>query len=254
MFALSSDLRRVLNAAAVALLGIFAVSMAAVAMPLQLLQPAWIARICSAILGGVSFPLVALVFLLLAAEKAPRGEGREDEFSEPAFLTSLRRLALFVAIGFALMIPLQAWAGVRVLQEARNNDKEQLKPYSRALDLIRIAETSDAMLFALQSIPGAPQNLGGELKDPLPKVRQQLIAQIEPQLKARQNQLNAINGQRWQKGILRWVKDGLMAAFSALGFAAIGRWAPTQPTLLGGYQKRREAAKFYPRAKAKKSR
>jgi hypothetical protein len=109
------------------------------------------------------------------------------------------------------------------------------------------------MVFALNSIPGAP-NLRGEIKEPLPKVRQQLIAQIEPQLRARQNQFSEINGQRWQQGILLWVKHGLMAAFSALGFAAIGRWAPNQPTLLRGYQKRREAAKLYARAKAKKFR
>jgi hypothetical protein len=251
MFVLSSDLRRVLCAAACALLGIFAVSIVALALPLQLLQPSWIERMCAAVLGGVSFPLVALVFLVMVAEGTPGDKDVSGLKNEAAFITSLRRLALFVAIGFALMIPLQTWAGVEVVQQAMRNDKEQLKPFTRALDLIRIAETPDAMLFALRSIPGAPSNLSGELSDPLSKVRQQLIAQIEPQLKARQNQLKDVNRQRWKQGILRWVKDGFIAAFSAFGFAAIGRMGPLKPTLLGGFQQRRQTAKLY--ADAKKS-
>jgi len=254
MFALSSDLRRILTASAIALLGIFVVTIVALALPLQLLQPAWIQRTCSAILGGVSFPLVAVVLLVLAAEPAPGEGGRPAKIEEPPYITSCRRLAFAAAIGFALMIPLQTWAGVKVLQQVMTNDKEQLKAYTRALDLIRIAETPDALIFALQSIPGVPPSLDGQLKDPLPKVRQQLITQIEPQIKARQTQLAQINGERWQQGILRWVKEGLIAAFSALGFAAVGRLSPTKPTLLNGIQKRRASAKLYAEAaKAQKA-
>ena len=103
---------------------------------------------------------------------------------------------------------------------------------TKALAAIRIADSEEAMLRALASIPGTPSNLSGTFKAPLPQVRRQLLNQIEPQLNARQTQFNALQGERWQQGILRWIKDALVALFSAIGLAAIGRSADDRPTLL----------------------
>ena len=63
-------------------------------------------------------------------------------------------------------------------------------------------------------------------------MRQQLIRQIEPQVNANLTQLTALQNQRWQQGLLRWFKDALVALFSAIGLAAIGRLAAERPTLL----------------------
>ena len=59
-----------------------------------------------------------------------------------------------------------------------------------------------------------------------------MLNEIEPQLKAKQAQLTALQNQRWQQGLLRWFKDALVALFSAIGLAAIGRTAAERPTLL----------------------
>lgn len=59
-----------------------------------------------------------------------------------------------------------------------------------------------------------------------------MLNEIEPQLTAKQAQLTALQSQRWQQGLLRWFKDALVALFSAIGLAAIGRTAAERPTLL----------------------
>lgn len=168
-----SEPRDALVSVAYALLGIYAVTVIAAALPLQLLQPAWIERVCGSLRGGVSFPLIALVFLVMAQSPRTRDV-------EPASSIRLRRLSSAVALGFVLMVPLQTWAGVQVVRLNLRAERQQLLPISRGLERIRLAESEEALLGALASLPGAPPNLSGSLREPLAVVRQRLIAEIEP--------------------------------------------------------------------------
>lgn len=232
---MSVDLRRILTAASIALIGIFVVTVVAQALPLQLLRPEWIQRTCASIIGGVSFPLIAMVFLLLSVEGTNDLNRAGPPAPEPRLITNLRILSWVVALGFVLMIPLQTWAGVKVLQAQIGAERQQLLPYQRALALIRLAETPDAVMFAISTLPGVPPDLAGAPRDPLPQVKQKLISQIEPQIKARQSQLNALNAERWQQAILTWVKQAFNAVFCAFAFGAIGRLGPTRESLVSGF-------------------
>lgn len=250
MLVLSVDLRRILTASAIALFGIFAVTVVAQALPIQLLRPEWIKRVCGVVLGGVSFPLIGMVLVLLAseAEQNSRDKDRAVPAPERPVVTNLRRLSWVVAIGFVLMIPLQTWASLKEFQQVMRTDRQQLVPYEKALGLLRLAETNEALLYAISTIPGAPPNLSGTTKDPLPVVRQNLINEIEPQVKARQNELKDLNNKRWQLNIVLWVKGGLNAAFCALAFGAIGRLGPTQETLASGLLMPSESQRHWRRA------
>lgn len=223
-----SEPRDALVSVAYALLGIYAVTVIAAALPLQLLQPAWIERVCGSLRGGVSFPLIALVFLVMAQSPRTRDV-------EPASSIRLRRLSSAVALGFVLMVPLQTWAGVQVVRLNLRAERQQLLPISRGLERIRLAESEEALLGALASLPGAPPNLSGSLREPLAVVRQRLIAEIEPQLRARETRINDLGRQLWQEGLLRWVKDAAVALFAAMAFATIGRARPHSNRLFEAY-------------------
>lgn len=228
----TSDLRRVLAAVGIALIGTYIVTVASIALPVRLLQPDWINRICNLLVDASSFPLIGGVFLLIAAEAFSREKDRADNKLELPLITSLRRVYLVMALVVFVVIPLQAWSGVNSLRQAIQIQQSQLTPMVRALELIRLAPTPDALLGVIRSIPGAQNTGTGQFVDPLPKVKEQLITQIAPQIKARQQQLDDQVKELWQQGILRWIKQGLFASFSFLGFAAIGRPGPGQPTLL----------------------
>ena len=130
----SLDLAFVLFWVALALLGIYAVTVLAAALPVQLSQPSWIERMCGSLRGGVSFPLIALALLILS-------EHAFDSAEERRFVTQCRRWASFAALGFVLMIPLQTWAGLRVVQQSNASEQAQLRPYTRALSAIRAANS-----------------------------------------------------------------------------------------------------------------
>jgi hypothetical protein len=121
---------------------------------------------------------------------------------------------------------------VKVLHRTAEQEREQLRVFSRGLERIRLSLTQEQLSDAIASIPGAPRFVPGTLSVPLPEARQSLIRQIEPQLKARANQLKVVDSRRWQSALVRLIKDGVVSLFAALGFAAAGRRSPDRATLL----------------------
>ncbi|MFM7639980.1 MAG: hypothetical protein ACKO45_00245 [Cyanobium sp.] len=61
------DLADPLRWISIALLGTYVVTVVAATLPVKLLDPAWINRICGSLRGGVSFALEAMALFLLAA-------------------------------------------------------------------------------------------------------------------------------------------------------------------------------------------
>ena len=222
----SQDLGELLRWSGIALLGTYAVTVAATALPVKLLDPAWINRMCGSIRGGVSFPLEAMLFILIGAYL------RGDSGRETPLTTNLRRLCIWVSVGFVLMIPLQTWAGQKLIAQAVEGQQARIAPAVNALRAVYAATNAEELLAAINTIPGAPPNISGKFEEPVPKVRERLISQIEPQVRQQQEQLKQLSGEIRNGGQISLVKDGFVALFSAIAFAAIGRSKPYRPTLL----------------------
>lgn len=229
---MSSSLRgqevgRIFQWTGIALLGIYLVTVLAAALPIRLLDPAWIERVAGSLRGGVSFPLIAVALIFADAYFG-------DPHQRETYLPTLARLSYLAALGFFLLIPLQAWASVGLLNRVAAQEREQLQVFSRALERIRLSLTQEQLSEAIVSIPGAPRFTPGTLTVPLPEARQSLIRQIEPQLRQRAGLLKQADAVRWRDAWVRMIKEALTALFAALGFAAAGRLSPNRPTLLEG--------------------
>lgn len=221
----SAEVGFALHWGGVSLLGIYGVTVLAAAIPVRLLDPVWIERVCGSLRGGVSFPLIALALMLVSAYL-------DDAEHQGTYLPRVSRLAYLAALGFVLLIPLQVWASVSLLQPVSAREQEQLRVFDRGLERIRLSLSQEQLSEAIASIPGAPRFTPGTLTVPLPEARQSLIGQIEPQLRQRADQLRQADARRWREAWVRIVKDAFTALFAFLGFAAAGRRAPDRPTLL----------------------
>jgi len=219
------DLADPLKWIGIALLGTYVVTVVAAALPVKLLDPAWINRVCGSLRGGVSFPLEAMALFLIGAFLQRSGK-------EPSYVSDLRWLSRWAALGFLLMIPLQSWAGMKLIDSATEVQKSRLEPAESALKAVYAATNGDQLLEAIRSIPGAPPNIGGRLEEPVAKVRERLISEIEPQVRQQKQQLKEVIGSIRRDSLIALVKDGVVALVSALAFAAIGRSKPYRPTLL----------------------
>lgn len=221
----SQDLGEALKWIGYALLGTYAVTVVAAALPVKLLDPAWINRVCGSLRGGVSFPLEAVALFLIGGFLDRSGK-------EPPLITRVRGLAIWAALGFLLLIPLQSWAGLKLIDTAIEAQKARLAPADNALRAVYAATNADQLLEAIRRIPGAPPNIGGRLEEPVPKVRERLISEIEPQVRQQKEQLKEVIGTIRRDSLINLVKDGVVALLSALAFAAVGRSKPYRSTLL----------------------
>jgi hypothetical protein len=147
-------------------------------------------------------------------------------------VTDLRRLCSWVALGFLLLIPLQTWASQKLIVKAIDLQRSRLEPAENALKAVYASTNAEQLLAAIQRIPGAPPNINGRFEEPVPKVRERLIGQIEPQVRKQKEQLKEMVDGIRADGLNAQIKDGLVAFLSAIAFAAIGRSRPTRPTLL----------------------
>jgi hypothetical protein len=207
------------------LLGIYLATVVAAALPIKLLDPVWINQVCGSIRGGVSFPLEAMALIMIGAYL-------QRTSKEPPLVTDLRRLCSLVALGFVLMIPLQTWAGLQLIDRATENQQARIQPSDNALKAVYAATNGEQLLEAIRRIPGAPPNIGGRFEEPVSKVRERLIRELEPQVLQQKQQLNQVIAQIRRDSRISLVRDAIVALFSALAFAAIGRTKAHKPTLL----------------------
>jgi hypothetical protein len=123
------DLADPLKWIGIGLLGTYVATVIAAALPVKLLDPIWINRICGSIRGRVSFPLEAMALIMLGAYLQRTNK-------EPPMVTDFRRLCSLVALGFVLMIPLQSWAGQKLTDLAVQNQQARIEPGQNALKAI----------------------------------------------------------------------------------------------------------------------
>lgn len=219
------DLDRFLPWAGIALIGTYVTNAVINVLPLRILDPEWINRACGILRGAASFPIEGMVLILLGAYIVRPSK-------EPKSIARLRRLCIWVALGFLLMIPLQTWAGLKLIDQAIETQKQLLQPAKQALSNIYAATSEGALIEAIRTIPGASPALQGRFLEPYQKVREQLIRQIEPEIRTGEAKLSQSIDAIRNNGRLGLIRDGAIAFFNAIAFAAIGRSGALRPTLL----------------------
>jgi len=142
------------------------------------------------LISYATLPLVGALLLPLAVWVDPanhRLRARRNAF---------RRWALAAALGFLLLIPLQATAARRFHRSATVSQEQQITASSRKLaDLsqaIGSAATPQELQTRLQQVFGPNAGLSPvELRTPMPELRQQLLARAEQASSALMQQIEA---------------------------------------------------------------
>jgi hypothetical protein len=227
------DAATVLQWAGISLLGIFLTLLASSAWPLALLQPAWLQKMSDIVQNLGVNALMGAVLLVLAQLLNPKEVALEQR------VWLVRRLASWAAIGFVLLIPLQAYSGVTLLRERTRREGRELDQIEQATKAIEAATTETELRIAIGRFPGSPPNLPARFNQPFGELRDRLADQLRPRLKEAEARLAEARRNRWQAWLKKWLRDGIYSLFLALGFAAIGQAGPDRPTLLAALFSRR---------------
>lgn len=145
--AVSSDrqaLALLVSRVGTALFVVYVAALAAAALPIRLLDPGWQWRMVNTLINQAFLPLIGLTLLWLASSLDP-GQGRLK-----ARRDRLAGLAVAVAVGFLLLIPVQAVALVRGLQTIRQADQLQLRQARAQIAQVRQAVLETTTVAELQ--------------------------------------------------------------------------------------------------------
>lgn len=212
----------------VLMLVIFLITVLGVVVPPRILDPAWQLRVISTLVGNGTIPLVGFLLLPLAASIDPANRRLEARWHQ------FRTWALLPVIGYALLIPLQAVAIARGLQNAYLQQNRQLTIGTSRIAEVRNAvqeSSTTAQLAERLKALRAPMLSPAALNQPMPTLRRELLASLsnaENQL--RQNNKGLPIASIW--GVVQnGIRETLTSLLYGLAFACVA-YRPATPVSL----------------------
>lgn len=211
-----------LNGASITMVGIFMVGVLASVVPIRLADPLWLIGIITAILSHAGYALTGLVLLHLAVAFAP---DRLDLRRRSAWAS---RLAVPVALGFLLLIPLQGvavWRGFTLNSGVEARQQQQTtRSIERLRQQITIAPSLDQLQSGLRQIQ-APPLTDADRALPLPQLKRKLLSQLsQAEGLVRRGQASARSDlSRYLSQLLSNLRFLSLELLFAFGFAAGAR-------------------------------
>lgn len=224
----------VLSRGGVALIGVFLARVLISAFKVQPLEPGWL-NVCVELLGAGSKALLGCAFCLIAPLFF-------SESKQPAMWAGLlRRLSLWVAIGYLIIIPIQIFDGYRMQAEDIYRNKQELARLQSLLKGIENAGTASQLRAAWEKLPGSfLLPLPEKIDEPIVALRDQLIKFVKPRMKRTETQNEEKHSQDWQRWSGFWFKNTLQALLLFIGFSAIGQSSRNRFTLFEAIFERRK--------------
>ncbi len=206
-------------------LGLGLVTLVFASLPVRLMDPAWQLQLSGA-LTGAGFSLLIGTLLICTASAFPGA-------SQPIHgnVKLLRNICTWVAILYLVMIPVQLYAGMRVLQQKSGEEgrtQAAWKKFKRQLE----ATSNEQELRTLLGKLSQPINLPPKLNQPFLSFKQTIVAQADSRFNALVYQNDQARSERLQNFISEAANNTLKSLLFAGGFAAFGQGKEGGPTLL----------------------
>lgn len=201
-----------LKVAALSLFIFYATLVVNALIPPSLLNPAWLMRLASVLIGNAFLPLLGLALISLAVIVEP--SRKLENYSK-----SLARWAVLASLGFLLLLPLQAWSAWRLirddfssLERGKPSPDEPLQAMETAIRQAPDAASIQTSLAILRGPAITPEDMAR----PLPELKQVLLNSLQ------QARTNLLKKQRNSPDPRSWVliQDVLRFSVASLGFAA----------------------------------
>jgi hypothetical protein len=216
----------VLHWVGLALLAYFLVDLAFQAWPVALLKPLWLDQMSGFLMSRSTTPLLGALFVAAATELDPQSASLATRS------VLLRRLATWVAVGYLFLIPVQIYAGVKLLRAEQQEATQLLSKATQAISAIEASTTELELRRAYAQIPGATAPLPDQLPQPLSALKRRLLEGMDGRSKKSQYDFDQRLSILWQRSLELMAGNILRMLIFFVGFAALGRPSPSHPSLL----------------------
>jgi hypothetical protein len=133
----------------------------------------------------------------------------------------VRRLATWVALGWFLLIPLQLFVGVRLLNSKGKTELEQIQAFERIAKAVKEARSEFELRQALAQLPNQPPL--PRITVPLSVAKSNVMAQFEKTINTAKNNQEQGSSDRLQLWLKEVFRNTLQSLALALGFLALGK-------------------------------
>ncbi len=222
-----------LSVVALVLFVLFATLVAGALWPVQLLNPLWQLRLAGSLINGAPFALLGLALLQIAVELGPHDpllQRRQKLCSQ---------LAVAVALGFLLLVPLQEVAGLQQSRSTTSAQSSRISGAERRLVALRQAVVSapsnEEINQRLQRLQG-PVLGPADLAQPLPLLKAQVGAVLDQaQLQIARERQATPPTDPWRL-LPELLRNGIACLALALGFAALAVRPGSERSLVQEWQ------------------
>jgi hypothetical protein len=226
-----SELRRhdfalVMHWVGLALLAYFLVDLLFQAWPVALLQPLWLDQMIGFLMSRSTTPLLGALLIAAASEVDARSTSLA---SRSAWV---RRAASWVAVGYLLLIPVQIYAGVKLLRAEQQEASKLLSQATQSIQAIKSSSTEAELRKAYEGIQGAKAPLPAELPQPLSRFKERLSEAMDARSKKAHYEFDQRLSMLWQRSLELIFGNMLRMLIFFLGFAAMARSTRDQRTML----------------------
>ena len=217
---------QILQWSGAALILVFLVNVLFAAYPFAVARPEWQLQLSNQLRGGASFALVGALLMLIALQLDSDTQPLSD------WLRTFRKLSLVAAIGYLLLIPLQTAASLGVARATNGQERQVFRILNQKIQAVRNADTEEKLREAISSLPGAPSLRGRSFGSSVPDVRRRVLEQVEPQARRLEATIQERERARIFGGLQNWIRDALISACYALGFAGLAKAGSRERSLL----------------------
>jgi hypothetical protein len=198
----------------VVLLGSFLVGLITAAPP-RVLDPTWQLNLIGLLLASGTLPLIGALLICLSRLIDP-SDRRLQKHAQ-----WVRTLAPWVALGWLLLVPLQLYTGVRLINSQGSNELGQIQSLQRIANEVRDAKSEFELRKAMAQVPNqAPLP---PLAVPLPVAKANLLAQFQKTINTLKNNQEQGSANRLQIWLKEAFRNCLQSLLLGLGYLAIGK-------------------------------
>jgi hypothetical protein len=133
----------------------------------------------------------------------------------------VRNLASWIALGWLLLIPLQLFLSVRLINSLTGDEIGEIQNVQRVSRLVSSASTEDDLRAALAQIPN---------QQPLPRLnislevaKSNILGQMQRTINSAKNRQEQRTSLRWQTWLKEAFRNTIQCGLLAVGFLAIGK-------------------------------
>jgi hypothetical protein len=177
--------------------------------PLQLANPGWQERVAFLLRTFSVYPLIAAALIFLC-------ENQAKSLSPPIFpLKRIQKLAPLAAIGFILIIPLQASSVYTQIRNSDNEAQKTIRQVERRVTVFKaIANVSDLQ----QVIQTLPPSVRPDSGLPLIEARSLLVERGESELARLRIMSNRAKSETVKRAVPELIRDALICLIYAIAF------------------------------------